>query len=122
MGVAAGRVTGSTPGWSGLWILADGPAPAGSLTPMAEPDPPASTTRFLTLDDVADELAISKSQVYALVRRKDLRAGKIGGRGQWRVRRADLEAYIERTWAETSTWIDEHPFTEGEEPPPEERP
>jgi hypothetical protein len=52
-----------------------------------------------------------------LVRRKDLRAGKIGGRGQWRVQRIDLEDYIERTWTETSTWIDEHPFTEGEEVP-----
>jgi excisionase family DNA binding protein len=73
----------------------------------------------LSLDQVAEELAISKAQVYALVRRKDLRAGKIGGRGQWRVLAADLEHYIERTWTETSTWIDEHPFTEGEQPPEE---
>lgn len=77
------------------------------------------SVRMLTLDQVAEELAISKAQVYALVRRKDLRAGKIGGRGQWRVLAADLEAYVERTWNETADWIDKHPFAEGEEPPGE---
>lgn len=73
--------------------------------------------RMLTLDDVADELAISRAQVYALVRRGDLLAGKIGGRGQWRVDRAHLEAYLERTWADTATWVRDHPLADGEEPP-----
>lgn len=68
---------------------------------------------MLTLDQVGEQLAISKSQVYALVRRGDLPAGKIGGRGQWRVRAQDLEAYVERTWDDTATWIRENPFTEG---------
>lgn len=81
---------------------------------------PQQAPRFLTLDQVAEDLAISRSQVYALVRRKDLRAGKFGGRGQWRVMRADLEVYLEHVFTETSTWIDQHPFTEGEEPPAEE--
>jgi hypothetical protein len=38
----------------------------------------------------------------------------MGGRGIWRIGRDDLEAYIERTYAETERWIAEHPFTEGE--------
>jgi excisionase family DNA binding protein len=68
--------------------------------------------RFLTRTEVADELAISESQVYALIRRKDLRALKIGGRGTWRIGRDDLEALITRLYKETGIWIDEHPFTE----------
>jgi excisionase family DNA binding protein len=42
---------------------------------------------------VQDELAISASQVYALVRRGDLPAVKLGEREQWRVERAKLEIY-----------------------------
>lgn len=75
--------------------------------------------RFLTREQVADELAISKAQVYALLRRKDLRAMKIGGRGIWRISREDLEAYIERTYEETACWIGKHPFTEDEEVVPD---
>jgi excisionase family DNA binding protein len=50
--------------------------------------------RFLTLDHVADELAISRSQAYALVRNGSLPAMKVGGRGQWRVERTRLEQWI----------------------------
>jgi len=75
--------------------------------------------RFLTREQVADELAISKAQVYALLRRKDLRAMKIGGRGIWRISREDLETYIERTYTDTAHWIDEHPFTEDDEAVPD---
>ena len=72
----------------------------------------SSGARFLTLDQVAEELATTKAQVYALVRRKDLRAIKLGGRGQWRIARADLEAYLEHVYTETASWIDAHPFAE----------
>jgi excisionase family DNA binding protein len=61
--------------------------------------------RFLTLDQVAEELASSRSQVYALVRSGDLPAIKIGGRGQWRVERSALEDYIARCYTETETLI-----------------
>ncbi len=54
--------------------------------------------RFLTLADVAEILATSTAQVYALVRRGDLRAIKIGGRGQWRVETVELEAFIKRMY------------------------
>jgi excisionase family DNA binding protein len=56
------------------------------------------TARFLPLADVAEILSISMSQAYALVRRGDLRAIRIGGRGQWRVEKAELEAFIKRSY------------------------
>ena len=57
--------------------------------------------RFLTLADVAEILNTSLAQVSALVKREELRALKIGGRGQWRVETTELEAFIERMYAET---------------------
>lgn len=72
------------------------------------------TPRFLTLADVAEVLNTSTAQVYALVRRGDLPAIKIGGRGQWRVESARLEEYIERMYDEARTFVAEHPFSEAE--------
>jgi excisionase family DNA binding protein len=72
------------------------------------------TPRFLTLADVAEVLNTSSAQVYALVRRGELPAIKIGGRGQWRVEALALEAFIERMYAETRTFVDEHPYVETE--------
>jgi excisionase family DNA binding protein len=66
--------------------------------------------RFLTLPDVAEVLSISAAQAYALVRSGDLPAIKVGGRGQWRVEAAQLEAYIERMYAQTRTFVEQHPF------------
>ena len=71
----------------------------------------ADQPRFLLLADVAEILNTSVAQVYALVRRKDLRAMKIGGRGQWRVQTSDLEDYIQRMYDQADTFIDDHPFT-----------
>jgi excisionase family DNA binding protein len=68
--------------------------------------------RFLQLADVAEVLNISANQVYALVRRGDIPAVKIGGRGQWRVEATELEKYIERLYSETKQFIDSHPFGE----------
>jgi excisionase family DNA binding protein len=62
---------------------------------------PDREPRFLTLADVAEILATSTAQVYALVRRGDLRALKIGGRGQWRVEAVELEAFIQRMYDQT---------------------
>jgi excisionase family DNA binding protein len=56
--------------------------------------------RFLTLDDVAEVLNVSWSQAYALVRRKELIAIQIGGRGQWRVEVDELERFIQQKYAE----------------------
>ncbi|GAA0321262.1 helix-turn-helix domain-containing protein [Kineococcus aurantiacus] len=57
--------------------------------------------RFLPLADVAETLAISSAQAYALVRTGELRAIKVGGRGQWRVEDTELEDYIQRMYAQT---------------------
>lgn len=70
--------------------------------------------RFLTLADVAEVLNISDSQTYALVRNGDLDAIKIGGRGQWRVEREKLEAYIARMYDETRKFVSEHPFADAD--------
>jgi excisionase family DNA binding protein len=66
--------------------------------------------RFLSLADVAEVLGVSGSQVYALVRKGDLPAIKIGGRGQWRVEAGELEKYIKRMYDETKTFVEQHPF------------
>ena len=75
------------------------------------PDSP----RFLTLADVAEVLNTSTAQVYALVRRGDLVAIKIGGRGQWRVEAAKLEEYIARAYRDAADFVQAHPFSEAEE-------
>ena len=79
---------------------------------------PAPDARFLTLDQVAGELNISRAQAYALVRRRELLAIKVGGRGQWRVERARLEEYITGAYAETARWLEQSP--EADEPPLED--
>ncbi|WP_152186842.1 helix-turn-helix domain-containing protein [Segeticoccus rhizosphaerae] len=53
------------------------------------PQSARSTGRFMTLDQVAEELATSRAQAYALVRSGELPAIKVGGRGQWRVESSD---------------------------------
>ena len=68
--------------------------------------------RFLLLSDVAAELNVSDSQVYHMVRSGELPAIKIGGRGQWRVERAELEKYIEQKYAETAAWVRENPLAD----------
>ena len=83
----------------------------------------ASAPRFLTLGEVAEILNTSSAQVYALVRRGDLRAIKIGGRGQWRVEVSQLEDYIKRMYDEADSFVAQHPFVEartGREDAPED--
>lgn len=72
----------------------------------------ASHPRFLQLADVAEILSTSTAQVYALVRRGELPAIKIGGRGQWRVESSELEAFIERSYEQTRSFVRDHPFSE----------
>ncbi|MBK8756428.1 MAG: helix-turn-helix domain-containing protein [Actinomycetales bacterium] len=66
--------------------------------------------RFLQLSDVAEVLNISAAQAYALVRSGDLPAIKVGGRGQWRVEAEQLEAYIQRMYAQTRQFVSAHPL------------
>ncbi|NMR20809.1 helix-turn-helix domain-containing protein [Cellulomonas fimi] len=64
------------------------------------------SSRFLTLADVTEVLNISAAQAYALVRTGELPAIQIGGRAQWRVEAKELEAYIERMYAQTRARIE----------------
>ncbi len=66
----------------------------------------AMTPRFLTLADVAEVLNVSLSQARALVRSGELRALQVGGRNQWRVEDAELEAYIQRMYERTQERIE----------------
>ena len=82
--------------------------------------------RFLTLSEVAEILNTSSAQVYALVRRGELRAIKIGGRGQWRVEVSQLEDYIQRMYDEADNFVAKHPFVEaragGDDPSADDEP
>jgi excisionase family DNA binding protein len=68
--------------------------------------------RFITLEDVADELAITRSQVYAMVRDGELPALKIGKKGHWRVERARLEEYIAAKYLETAEYVRNNPLVD----------
>lgn len=56
--------------------------------------------KFYTLDKVAESLAISMSQMRALIKRGDIEGIQIGGRGQWRIEDVKLEEYIARMYDE----------------------
>jgi excisionase family DNA binding protein len=68
------------------------------------------TSRFLQMKDVAEELSVSLSQVYHMVRSGELPAIKVGGRGAWRIERSRLEEYIEQKYSETARWVQENPL------------
>ncbi len=70
--------------------------PSTSTPPAHEGPGP----RFLTLADVAEILATSVAQVRALVQSGELRYIQIGGRQQYRIETVELEAYIQRMYAE----------------------
>jgi excisionase family DNA binding protein len=61
--------------------------------------------RFLLLADVAEILNVSAVQARALVKSGELPAIKVGGRGQWRIEASELEAYIQRKYAETRALV-----------------
>lgn len=60
------------------------------------------TARFLTLADVAEELAISAVQARALVTSGELPAIQLGGRKVWRVEKSVLEEYIQGKYRENA--------------------
>jgi excisionase family DNA binding protein len=72
----------------------------------------AEQPRFLTLADVAEVLNTSVAQVYAMVRRGELPAIRIGGRNQWRVEGSKLEEYIQQRYQEAESYVAENPFAD----------
>lgn len=71
--------------------------------------------RFLTLQQVAEELAASTSVIRGLIRTGDLPAIQIGGRGQWRIERTMLEQFITGAYEASviSASEDDEPAAEG---------
>lgn len=61
--------------------------------------------RFLTIEQVAEELNISVSQVRALLRAGDLRGIQVGGRNVWRIGATDVEDYISEAYKLTAERI-----------------
>lgn len=68
---------------------------AHTIVGMTEPSQPR---RFLTVEQVAEELNVSAVQVRALVKAGELRAIQVGGRGMWRIGTKDLEDFIEAAY------------------------
>jgi len=85
------------------------PVPART-SPAASDDGP----RFLAIPDVADVLNISVSQAYALVRNQEIKSIRVGGRGEYRIERVELEDYIQRQYRATKEYLDAHPFADAE--------
>lgn len=70
------------------------------------------TPRFLQISDVAETLNISMRQAYGLVSSGDLPAIKVG-KG-WRVETTELEAYIQRAYADTRAEVEAGTLSAGE--------
>jgi excisionase family DNA binding protein len=61
--------------------------------------------RFLTLEQVADELNVGLPTVRMLLKSGEMRGIQIGGRGLWRVASFDLESYITEAYQATAERI-----------------
>lgn len=61
--------------------------------------------RFLTPEQVAEELNVGLPTVRALLSAGELRGIQVGGRGLWRVGSADLEQYITNAYAQAAERI-----------------
>ena len=61
--------------------------------------------RFLTIEQVAEDLAVGLPTVRQLLRTGELRGLQVGGRGLWRVASKDFEDYIERAYRVTADRI-----------------
>jgi excisionase family DNA binding protein len=66
----------------------------------------------MKMEEVAEELATTVSQVYHMVRSGELPGIKIGGRGQWRIERARLEEYIAQKYVETAEFVRSNPLVD----------
>lgn len=59
--------------------------------------------RFLTIEQVAEELNVKQSLVRGLLKTGELRGIQVGGRGLWRIATQDLEDYISQAYAQTAS-------------------
>lgn len=63
------------------------------VLPTAAGASPHMTDEILTLPEVAQLLKVAEKTVYTMAQKGELPAFKVGG--QWRFRRADLDAWID---------------------------
>lgn len=70
---------------------------------MSSEEPPAR--RFLTIEQVAEELNVGTPQVRALLKSGELRGFQIGGRRLWRIGAGDVESYIREAYEQTAKRI-----------------
>lgn len=76
------------------------------IAPTMEDMPDESRPlRFMTIEQVAQELNVSDAQIRALLRSGELRGFQVGGRGVWRIGAADVETYIEEAYRRTAERI-----------------
>lgn len=62
--------------------------------------------RFLTVEQVAEELNVGLPLVRSLLKTGELRGIQIGGRGLWRIASTDLENYISQAYRTTAERIE----------------
>ena len=77
---------------------------AGRLYDGAVPDE-IKKLRFLTVEQVAEELNVSEVQVRSLLKSGDLKGIQIGGRNVWRIGASDVEDYIAEAYKRTAERI-----------------
>lgn len=65
----------------------------------------AKKHRFLTTEQVAEELNVSVNQIRALLKSGDLRGIQVGGRNVWRIAATDVESYIAEAYRVTAERI-----------------
>lgn len=64
------------------------------------------TLRFLTIEQVAEQLNVGTPQIRALLRTGELRGFQIGGRRLWRIGADDFENYIAEAYQQTARRIE----------------
>jgi excisionase family DNA binding protein len=77
---------------------------------------PRRPVRFLTIEQVAQELNVGEPLVRSMLKTGELRGIQVGGRGAWRIGITDLEAYIEQAYQRTAKKVTSGEFMESEVP------
>ncbi|MET1086620.1 MAG: helix-turn-helix domain-containing protein [Arthrobacter sp.] len=70
--------------------------------------------RFLTVEQVAEELNVGLPTVRMLLKSGELRGMQIGGRGLWRIATADVESFIAEAYRVTAEKINAGAFPDEE--------
>jgi excisionase family DNA binding protein len=71
----------------------------------AMPIPNKLAARFMTIEQVAEELSVGIPQVRSLLRSGELRGLQIGAKGLWRIGVQDFEDYISEAYRQTADSI-----------------